>query len=115
MFRMIASALVALFLCPAPAQAQTCVSVDSVLGRVMAAKREYRIIEAGPTLERLKQMFVEAAPAREEPPASRAVVVDSPPEILVLYLVQDMACSLLLIAESAEAREVRARVFGARI
>lgn len=115
MFRMIASALVALFLCLAPAVAQTCVSVDSVLERVMAAKREYRIIDAGSTLDRLKQMFVEAAPAREELPASRAIVIDSPPEIIVLYLVQDMACSLLVIAASTEAREVRTLVFGERI
>lgn len=108
-------ALAALFLCLAPAAAQTCVSVDSLLEKVTANKREHRLVETGPLLDRLKQMFAESLPAGDPPPATRAIVIDLPAGIVVVYVVQDMACSPLAIGESTEAREVRALVFGERI
>lgn len=108
-------ALAALFLCLAPAQAQTCVSVDCLLEKVIANKREHRLVEAGPVLDRLKQMFAESPPAGDPPPATRAIVIDLPAGIVVVYVVQDMACSPLVIGESSEARAVRAMVFGERI
>lgn len=108
-------ALVALFLCLAPAAAQTCVTTDSFLERVTAAGRVHRVVEAGPILEHLRRLFAETPPVVEPPPATRAIVVDLPAGIVIVYLVQDMACSPLVIAESPEARAVRILVFGERV
>ena len=108
------SAFVALFLCLAPAIAGNggeCRPLDRVLDVLAEQGRDHLIIEAGTTLEALRQFYAEAPPASPLPPADRALVVDYPSAVLVLFLTGAAACSPLI----TDAPEIRALLFGTRL
>lgn len=113
MFR-VSSALVALFLCLAPASAANegeCRPLDRVLDVLAEQGREHLIIEPGGTLESLRRFYAEAPPESAPPAADRALAVAYPRAVLVLFIQGTAACSPLM----TDAPEIRGLIFGMRL